>query len=139
MRTLLIVLVVAVTCLPGGAQTAQAPDARGVLGTWEGESKCTVPNSPCRDEHVIYRIAEDQRSPGRLTIDADKVVNGKNEYMGRLECEYRATDKLLRCTAHTPRHDDWQFTVSGDSMTGTLTVDPDKTLYRRISVQKKKS
>jgi len=121
----------------GGAQAKPSGGAAEVVGTWEGESKCTVPDSPCKDEHVIYEIAEDEKAPGRLTMKADKVVNGERQYMGTVNCEYHADKKNLSCSGQTRHKDDWEYTICGDTMTGTLKIGEEKTLYRKISVKKK--
>ena len=113
----------------------QNPPA-AVLGTWEGESKCTVPDSPCHDEHVLYRIAADKKNPAQLSVDADKIVNGAPQFMGTILCQYRADQATLHCTGNTPKQDDWLFHISGDTMTGTLTIGAKKQLYRRIAVHK---
>ena len=74
--------------LLGAMESFAAPptDRKGVLGTWEGESKCTVANSPCHDEHVIYRLAADKRDPNQVRLDAYKVVDGQQQFMGTLDC-----------------------------------------------------
>ena len=109
--------------------------AADVIGSWEGESKCTVADSPCRDEHVLYRIAIDKKDPARLTMDADKIVNGSSQFMGTLVCQLHP-DSTLSCTGNTPRQDDWEFHVSAATMTGTLTIGPERQLYRRITVRR---
>lgn len=106
-----------------------------VIGTWEGESKCTVPDSPCHDEHVIYTIMPAE-SGGGLTVQADKVVNGERQNMGTLPCRYDAAGKRLTCVTEGAKRSDWLFIVSGDSMTGTLTLRNEHQLYRRIRVER---
>lgn len=113
-------------------------DVDAVLGTWEGESKCTVADSPCHDEHVIYTIKPDQNSGG-LTMQADKVVNGERQNMGTLPCRYDAAGKRLTCVTEGRKISDWVFTISGDTMTGTLTLRNEHQLYRRIRVNKQAS
>lgn len=126
-----------VVLLPVALVWPQAAPAAGALtGSWEGESKCTVPDSPCHDEHVVYRIAADKKNPAQLSIDADKIVNGSPRFMGTIVCQYHADQATLSCTGNTPKQDDWEFHVSGDTMTGTLTIGPEKQLYRRITVRK---
>ena len=56
--------------------------------------------------------------------------------MGDLECQYSAAAKMLSCSAHTRQNDDWEFQVSGKHMTGTLVMGKEKTLYRKVSVDK---
>ena len=112
----------------------QAPQfsASSVAGTWEGSSLCTVPDSPCHNEHVVYHIKPDAKEPTRFVIDADKVVDGKEDFMGALQCTFTAEKSELYCDTAG----DWRFTVKGNSMTGTLNL-KDGTLYRKVSVKKK--
>jgi hypothetical protein len=113
-----------------------ASDKSPAIGTWEGVSKCTVPDSPCRDEHVIYTITA---GPGdELTSKADKVVNGERQYMGSLPCRYDSATKRLTCVTEGARAGDWLFIVSGDTMTGTLTLRKEGQLYRRIRVERQR-
>jgi hypothetical protein len=109
---------------------AQAP--KDLSCNWEGESLCTVPNSPCHNEHVVYRISQDKDVPSKYTIAADKIVNGQPEYMGDLHCTCDQSKSNLRCV----KPGVWDFTIAGDTMTGTLKLN-DGTLYRKISVKKK--
>jgi len=113
-----------------------AADKAAVVGMWEGESKCTVPDSPCRDEHVIYTIQ--QASGGELSMQADKVVNGERQNMGTLPCRYEAVGKRLKCATEGAKPGDWVFDVSGDTMTGTLTLRKEQQLYRRIRVERQR-
>lgn len=110
-------------------------DNSEILGTWEGESKCTVPDSPCHDEHVIYEIAADKDASGGLKMDGYKVVNGERVFMGTLRCEYQAAKKVLSCTSRGKDSDDWEYTLSGDTLRGTLTING-KTLFRKITTKK---
>jgi len=110
-------------------------DADAVIGMWEGESKCTLPDSPCRDEHVIYTIKPDQNGSG-LTMQADKVVNGERQNMGTLPCRYDLAGKRLTCVTEGAKPGDWVFIISGDTMTGRLTLRNEHQLYRRIRVQR---
>ena len=112
------------------------PQDAAVLGAWEGESKCMVAGSPCHDEHVIYEIARNE-TPAGHKIDAYKVVNGAREFMGTLHCSYNAQKKLLSCTGGNPRmKSDWEYSVSGDKIDGTLVLGDERTLYRKISLHR---
>jgi hypothetical protein len=113
-----------------------ASDKSAVTGTWEGESKCTVPDSPCHDEHVIYTIAAG--TDQELTLKADKVVNGERQYMGTLPCRYDAAGKRLTCVTEGAKSGDWVFTLSDNTLTGTLTLRNERQLYRRIRVQRQR-
>jgi len=109
-----------------------------ILGTWEGDSKCMVPDSPCRDEHVIYEITldKDKSAASPLKMNGYKVVNGERQFMGTLHCNYDSAKKNLSCTFRGKTFDDWQYTLSGSTLQGTLTTDAGKTLFRKINVKK---
>ncbi|HEV2395588.1 MAG TPA: hypothetical protein VGS27_01425 [Candidatus Sulfotelmatobacter sp.] len=118
---------VAVWAMPGGD--------KAVIGSWEGESKCTVPDSPCQDEHVLYQIAEDKKDPFQLTMDGYKVIEGNPEFMGTLTCSYQGKTGALSCTSSSKEKDDWEFHIVGDTMSGRLVLDG-KTVYRRVTLHK---
>jgi hypothetical protein len=107
-----------------------------LLGTWEGESKCTAADSPCHDEHVIYRIATIKHVSDKLALHAYKVVKGQLIFMGTLECLH-SDQAALTCTANPSQKDTWEFKVSARVMTGTLTLGEQRVPYRRINVRKK--
>ena len=54
------------------AQSKPVDGTAEILGTWEGESKCTVPSSPCRDEHVACEVAVEKTATSSLKLDAYK-------------------------------------------------------------------
>lgn len=112
----------------------QAPANSSTLaGAWEGSSICTVTNSPCHDEHVVYHIkAADGNDPTKFAIDANKIVNGVEESMGTLQCTFTAEKNELYCDTVG----DWRFIVTGSSMSGTLTL-KNGTLYRRVNLKKR--
>src|SRR5690349_5782748 len=127
-RTLVIALFVCLAVLRLAARNKE------VIGSWEGESKCTVPSSPCHDEHVLIQISEDKKDPFQLNMDAYKIIDGAPDFMGTLTCHYESRAGVLSCTSSNRDKDDWEFHVMGDSMDGRLLVD--KTLYRRITLRK---
>jgi hypothetical protein len=122
--------------LPAQSKPPDPPSE--ILGTWEGESKCTISDSPCRDEHVVYEITpeRDKSASTPLKMDGYKVVNGERQFMGTLRCDYDSAKKNLSCTFRGKIFDDWQYTLSGLILQGTLTTDAGKTLYRKITVKK---
>ena len=109
---------------------------KAVLGSWEGDSRCTVPDSPCHDERVLYQIAEDKKDPFLLDLDGYKIVDGAPEFMGTLTCHFESKTGGLSCTSSNKDKDDWEFHVMGDAMSGRLTIDHGKTLYRRITLRR---
>jgi hypothetical protein len=110
-------------------------DVHTVLGNWEGESKCTVPDSPCRDEHVVYEFKRD--ADAKLTVDAYKIVNGEKLFMGTLTCKTPQNHEMSCTFPEGKRLNDWVFKFDDKKMTGTLYMDKDRSVYRRINVAKK--
>jgi hypothetical protein len=106
-----------------------------VLGTWEGESKCTVPDSPCRDEHVIYEFKRDGET--KLALDGYKVVNGEKQFMGTLSCKLPQNHEMSCTIPGGKRLNDWVFKFEDKRMTGTLYVDKERTVFRRVNVAKR--
>src|SRR5262249_36011622 len=72
------------------------PDAPAPLGIWKGQSLCTVKPSACHDENVVYHCSEG-KAPGRLVLQANKIVDGKELDMGTLECTWDAPKRSLTC------------------------------------------
>jgi hypothetical protein len=135
MRKPILILFVSLLVLRSGAQSSK--ELARVTGSWEGESKCSVPNSPCHDEHVLYQIAVDRKDPDHLSLDGYKIVDGSPEFMGTLVCDYHAKQGSLSCSGNTSQKDDWEFHIFGDSMTGRLTIEGGK-LYRIITLHRAK-
>lgn len=119
-----------------GTVCSLAASDKAVVGSWEGDSKCTVPDSPCHDEYVLYQITEDKKDPFQLNLDAYKMVEGAPEFMGTLACSYESKTGALSCTSSTKEKDDWEFHVMGDAMAGRLMINDGKTLYRRVTLHR---
>ncbi len=109
---------------------------KAALGSWEGESKCTVRDSPCHDEHVLYQISQDRKDPFQLNIDAYKMVDGTPDFMGTIACSYESKTAALSCTSSNKDDNDWEFHITGDMMAGRLLIDHGKTLYRRVMLHR---
>jgi hypothetical protein len=124
-----VVIISLFVCVAG--LSVHASD-KTVLGSWEGDSKCTVRDSPCHDEHVLYQIAADRKDPFQLNLDAYKIVDGTPDFMGTLACQYESKTAALSCTSSNKDSDDWEFHVTGDAMAGRLLIEHGKTLYRRV-------
>jgi len=126
-------------CLAGFSAPSPASaqkDRLVVLGAWEGESKCMVPDSPCHDEHVIYEIHRAKDSKHDLSIAAYKIVGGERQFMGTLVCRFDAGRAELACSGNTRKHDEWIFQVTGNTMSGRLLIDPNRLLYRKVSLNR---
>lgn len=132
MRTALLLVVMSLAISAWG----KGISVKAVIGSWEGESKCVVADSPCHDENVLIQIAQDKRDPWTLKMDAYKMVDAVPDFMGTLTCQFHSGAGTLSCTGDTSSKDDWEFQISGDTMMGRLTIDDGKTLYRRLMLHK---
>ena len=131
-------LVVAALLLPTAAPAQKS--ASSIAGTWEGESVCTVRDSPCHDEHIIYEISQDppvQSSPAGTQpwkMDGYKIAEGKKQFMGSLRCSYGEAKRSLSCVSSSDA--DWEFFFEGENMRGTLQLGHEKTLFRKVSAKR---
>lgn len=122
---------------PSKAENTTIDDGANLVGNWTGESICVGPFPACHDEKVVYRIQRAPDAKANVSITADKIVNGKPELMGVLDFKYDPEKSTLVCDfTRGNTHGLWEFTVTGDSMEGTLVVLPDKTLARRVKLKK---
>jgi len=127
---LTVLLAISINC--GSISNAGVPSTEtGPAGTWTGESICMVKDSPCHDEKVIYHITEPDAS-GKLQIQADKVVNGKAEGMGTLDCSFDKKSSAITCSM---KNGLWEFSVNGNKIEGTL-KHPDGSIFRRVNLTK---
>jgi hypothetical protein len=112
-------------------------DGAKLLGNWAGESICVGNHPACHDEQVVYRISKAPDESSKVTITADKIINGKPETMYVLDFKYDEKKGTLTGEFVNSRyHGVWEYTVKGDTMEGTLTLLPDKTIARRVRVRK---
>jgi hypothetical protein len=108
-----------------------------ILGDWEGESVCVGNRPACKNEHVVYHISEKAGEADAVTLAADKIINGKPEEMGVLECKYDASKSTLTCEfTVNGTHGVFEYTVKDDEMEGTLKILPAGTIGRRVKVRK---
>ncbi len=138
-RVVAAIIVSAAWLVAGGyASAIEVGDAGSDLGgNWIGESVCVGNRPACHDEQVIYRITKAPDPAGKVTITADKIVNGKPELMGVLDFKYDPEKSTLVCDFNRgSTHGLWELAVKNTAMTGTLIVLPEKTLVRRIKLKK---
>ena len=67
-------------------------------------------------------------------MQADKIVDGKPEYMGDADCAYDARMKLLRCSFGRGY---LELTLEGDRLEGAMFL-ADKTRWREIKLSRVK-
>lgn len=102
------------------------------VGVWKGTSLCQIKDSPCHDEGAVYTVRA--TAPGSFEFLGDKVVDGKEQFMGTLECKAGTDSNSLVCK----RNDDtvWTWKLQGDSMSGTLMYRGQ--LFRKMSLTRAK-
>ena len=111
-----------------------------LTGDWTGESICVGEVGACQDEQVIYHISVDRFDATKVKIAADKIVNGKPEFMGDIDLKFDARINTLTGELTSPRfHGVWEFTVKGNMMWGTLSLLPERRIGRQIRVTKAES
>lgn len=72
-------------------------------------------------------------------LSADKIVDGKPEFMGAFDFVYDAKKQTLTSEYKTDRVDIlMEFAVKDDVLDGSMTSLPDKTQVRRMTVKKEK-
>ena len=137
MRRIAICLALASTggcAAPPARAPAAAPtgtdDLSSVIGVWRGTSLCTVRPSPCNDETVVYYVSGTDRD--HLQWIANKIVDGKEEEMGRSECQLAPAEHQVVCRIARGR---FVFAVDGSRMHGRLDL-LDGTRYRVIEVER---
>ena len=103
-----------------------------LVGTWQGRSLCVTAIPACTDETVVYRIRRTRPHEEAFAIQADKIVDGKDEPMGTIACRFESARQLLMCPMRGAR---WRFRWDGSSLVGVL-IDSDGSLFRVIHVQR---
>ena len=123
----------------GTAQEKTPTGVSPVVGVWKGFSKCVDPNHfpACQNEVVVFRIPSPPDSTGKLTMNLNKIVAGKEEEMGALDFMYDPARRVLTNEfMMKSTHGVWEFTVLDSTMIGTLTVFPENLLARRVNLTK---
>jgi hypothetical protein len=112
-----------------------------LVGDWSGESICVNKEKfpACKDEVVVYHITKVADKTDTVNISADKIVNGKSEFMGAFDFIYDSKKQTLTSEFKNERvHLLLEFVVKKNVLEGGITSLPDKTQVRRIKVQKNK-
>lgn len=114
---------------------AVADPRQPILGHWTGTSICTGVRPACHDEIASYWLKAG-KAPDVVTIDAGKIVDGKEELMGTLDFHADfAAHTLTSVMENGGNRSTWSFTWSGAAMTGTL-KSSDGQVIRNIRLKK---
>ena len=125
-----------VLCLVASAAVAKPTASNGptqqLEGEWRGRSLCVTTKRPaCTDETVVYRIKRHAPGTEAFDIAAFKIVDGEEQFMGDLACNFEATRQQLLCPMGAG---EWRFRWDGRQLVGVL-HDPDGP-FRVIHVDK---
>jgi Protein of unknown function (DUF3224) len=108
-----------------------------LTGDWTGESICVGEVGACKDEQVVYHVSVDPTDATKVKIGADKIVNGKPDFMGDIVLKYDGRNNTLTGNLDGPRGRGlWEFTIKGNMMWGTLSQLPEKRIVRQIRLTK---
>jgi hypothetical protein len=116
------------------AGQTKSAEHSAVVGDWHGTSLCLVKPSACHDEEALYHVRSAPDKPGKLAMQADKIVDGKPVVMGDSECRYDAAKKLLRCDFGRGYV---ELTLEGDRLEGAMFL-TDETRWREIKLTRVK-
>ncbi|MES1259618.1 MAG: PepSY-like domain-containing protein [Gemmatimonadota bacterium] len=105
-----------------------------LAGTWRGTSLCLPGHPACHDEVVIYRVTAAPSDSTGYDVQADKIVDGKNEDMGKLACSFDRHTPALVCAMPQGV---WKFLYRNDSLIGGL-IATDGSPIRRVAVRRQK-
>ena len=111
-----------------------------LLGDWTGESTCVNKEKfpSCHDETVVYHIKEVAGKTNTVNLSADKIVNGKPEFMGAFDFVYDAEKHTLTSQIKEERfHFVIELVLKENVLEGGLISTPDRTQERYIKVKKK--
>jgi hypothetical protein len=114
--------------------TASNGPTQQLEGEWRGRSLCVTTQRPaCTDETVVYRIKRHAAGTEAFDIAAFKIVEGEEQFMGDLACNFEATRQQLICPQGAGA---WRFRWDGRELLGVL-FDPEGP-FRVIHVDKAK-
>ena len=110
------------------AASAARAEPVSAIGTWRGQSLCTLRPSACKDEVIVYRFARGG-SDSALVLTATKIVDGREAPLGVVDCSVGDGGRELTCATE---HGVFRYRIDGRTLSGTLTL-TDGRLFRRIS------
>ena len=128
----LALLPLATAWSPASAQQAD------IVGSWRGKSLCAdkAHFPACNDEDVIYDVARKGTSRDTVTLRADKIVNGKRDFMAEFDF-VRAPDGSWVTGFHNERVDiRIVLRVKDGQMTGVMTDEKSGHKVRDISLER---
>jgi hypothetical protein len=108
------------------------PSITRLVGDWKRTSLCQVKPSPCHDEVIVLRMSNPRNDSGKISVQADKIVDGSPVTMAISDWTYDAEKGQLTWTMPNGT---WELNLAADQMNGTLKL-PNGTIYRKVHVAK---
>lgn len=100
---------------------------------------CVGSRPACKNETVVYRFVPLDDHPHQVRLLADKIIDGKRVAMGALVFDVDEHTGSLRSEFRRGQtHGVWSYSVTGDSMKGTLVILPEGTVGRDVNVRRAK-
>jgi hypothetical protein len=132
LKASLLTILAAAILFCGGLIGSIAQDCGSMtpVGTWRGESKCAMDAPACHDERVVYYIEAIANTPNRVSVRADKIVDGKAITMGIGPWNFDSKRQTLSFESSGRL---WLLTLHCNEMEGTLTL-TDSVVFRRMAL-----
>ncbi|HYM00884.1 MAG TPA: hypothetical protein VEZ90_18145 [Blastocatellia bacterium] len=111
----------------GASAISTSQDESKLYGDWSGESLCQQTGTACKNEKVVYHITR-SKQPSKVTITADKIVDGHPVTMGSGDWDYDEQKQTLTWN-------NWTLRIKGHRIDGTLAGN-DGTLIRKMWLKK---
>lgn len=102
-------------------------DNASFAGVWKGDSVCQIKDSPCHDEASVYYVSKGAESSS-FQMKMNKVVAGKEETMGTVNCKAGSDTGSYICRLNDPST--WTWLLTKDVLDGELQYRGQ--LYRKI-------
>jgi hypothetical protein len=134
-RAAIVTLLIALAPVTASLQSSR----EAVVGTWRGTSLCTNRQAlpACGDEQVVYDIAAVPGKPDAITVKADKIVDGRRQFMGEMTFDLDAKTGRWVAEIKTPNvHALWYLSLSGGALSGGMTLLPLTTQVRAIALRR---
>jgi hypothetical protein len=135
----IILLVCAISTFGQNGRDNKIGELSKLFGDWSGESICVDKKKfpACNDESVVYHITKVASKTDTVNLSADKIVNGKPEFMGAFDFVFDPKKQTLTSEFQNSRvHIVMEFKMKGDVLDGIMTDLPEKSLIRRMTVRK---